>query len=468
MSSRPVIARFSSIASRLLLASALLLPLFLGLTGFFLDRAFENSLEVAERSRLRGHVNLLMSVAEPITKNEKIHSLRMPVTLSDADFEHPNSGLYSYIFDNQAKLVWRSNSAALSDPPDYKRIAKSDTPGKMLFSEKLLGGNLHFIARYTVKWEDARGTPTPFHFVVAHSADEYTAELKAYRNELWRWLGAAGIFLLIAQTLILRWGLRPLGKLAQALKAMQSGDTSNIAGEHPRELQRIVDNLNQVLEREQALRQRYRNSLADLAHSLKTPLAVLQSKLVEGVESDGELQQIASEQVARMNQVVTYQLQRAVSSQQKGTFRRTRLEPIAQRLFAALQKVYAHKEMEQELDLAPNSIIAGDEQDVMELFGNMLENAFKYGNKQVRVRSFIEETQLRIDIEDDGPGVPDDQTSRILERGQRLDTSIPGQGIGLAVAAEIVRSYDGNISIHRSELGGARFSVCLPLLPTGN
>lgn len=460
-----MIARFSSIASRLLLASALLLPLFLGLTGFFLDRAFENSLEVAERSRLRGHVNLLMSVAEPITKNAKIHSLRMPVTLSDADFEHPNSGLYSYIFDNQAKLVWRSNSAALSDPPDYKRIAKSDTPGKMLFSEKQLGGNLHFIARYTVKWEDARGTPTPFHFVVAHSADEYTAELKAYRNELWRWLGAAGIFLLIAQTLILRWGLRPLGKLAQALKAMQSGDTSNIAGEHPRELQRIVDNLNQVLEREQALRQRYRNSLADLAHSLKTPLAVLQSKLVEGVESDGELQQIASEQVARMNQVVTYQLQRAVSSQQKGTFRRTRLEPIAQRLFAALQKVYAHKQMEQELDLAPNSIIAGDEQDVMELFGNMLENAFKYGNKQVRVRSFIEETQLRIDIEDDGPGVPDDQTERILERGQRLDTTIPGQGIGLAVAAEIVRSYEGNISIHRSELGGARFSVCLPILP---
>lgn len=464
----PVGTRFSSIASRLLLASALLLPLFLGLTGFFLDRAFDNSLEVAERSRLRGHINLLMSVAEPITKNAKIHSLRMPVTLSEANFEHPNSGLYGYIFNNQAKLVWHSNSAALSDPLNYTRIAKSDAPGKMLFSEKRLDSKLHFIVRYTVKWEDARGNPTPFHFVVAHSADEYTAELKAYRNELWRWLGAAGIFLLIAQTLILRWGLRPLGKLAQALKAMQSGDTSNIAGEHPKELQKIVDNLNQVLEREQALRQRYRNSLADLAHSLKTPLAVLQSKLVESVESDSELQQIASEQVARMNQVVTYQLQRAVSSQQKGTFRRTRLEPIAQRLFAALQKVYAHKQMEQELDLAPNSIVAGDEQDVMELLGNMLENAFKYGNKQVRVRSTIEETQLRIDIEDDGPGVPDDQTERILERGQRLDTTIPGQGIGLAVAAEIVLSYDGNISIHRSELGGARFSVYLPLLPTSN
>jgi two-component system sensor histidine kinase PhoQ len=448
------------------MASALLLPLFLGLTGFFLDRAFVNSLQVAERSRLRGHVNLLMSVAEPISKDSRITSLRLPVTMSEADFEHPNSGLYGYVFDNQKKPVWRSNSAALIDPPSYKSIAKSATPGKMVFSEKNITSKLHFVARYTVNWEDANGTPTPFHFVVIHSKDEFRAELTAYRSQLWRWLGAAGIFLLIAQTLILRWGLRPLGKLAHALKAMQSGDTSNIAGEHPRELQKIVDNLNQVLAREQALRQRYRNSLSDLAHSLKTPLAVLQSKLVESVESDNELQQIASEQVARMNQVVTYQLQRAVSSQQKGTFQRARLEPIAQRLFAALQKVYAHKQMEQELDLAAHSIVAGDEQDVMELLGNILENAFKYGRKQVRMRSTIEGSQLRIDIEDDGPGIPTDQTERILERGQRLDTTIPGQGIGLAVAAEIVRSYEGDIRIHRSELGGARFSVCLPLLPT--
>ncbi len=455
-------ARFSSIASRLLLASALLLPLFLGLTGFFLDRAFENSLEVAERSRLRGHVNLLMSVAEPETRNGRITGLRITsVTLSEADFEHPNSGLYGYIFDGKEKAVWHSNSAAITNPPEYKKIAKSDTPGKMLFSEKLLDNKRHFVARYTVNWEDAKGSPTPFHFVVIHSAEEYLAELSAYRSELWRWLGAAGIFLLIAQTLILRWGLRPLGKLAVALKAMQSGDTSSIEGEHPKELQRIVSNLNQVLDREQSLRQRYRNSLSDLAHSLKTPLAVLQSKINQSPDPDKEL----SEQVARMSQVVTYQLQRAVSSQQKGTFRRTRIEPIAQRLFATLQKVYAEKRMQQELDLAPNSLVAGDEQDVMELVGNLLENAFKYGKQQVRMTSSIEGSQLCIDIEDDGPGVPEDQRERILERGQRLDTSIPGQGIGLSVAAEIVRSYDGDIRITRSELGGACFSILLPMTP---
>lgn len=460
-------ARFSSIAARLLLASAVLLPLFLGLTGFFLDRAFENSLNVAESSRLRGHINLLFSVAEPEGRNGRLDSLKMPVTLSEADFEHPNSGLYGYIFNGEEKLVWHSNSAALLDAPPFDKVVTKDSPGQLVFSEQLLDKKRHFVASYAVNWEGASGKPMPFYFVVIHGATEFKAELKAYRNELWRWLGAAGIFLLIAQTMILRWGLRPLGKLAVALKKMQSGDTSNIAGEHPRELQKIVDNLNQVLEREQALRQRYRNSLADLAHSLKTPLAVLQSKLGQGTESDSELQQIASEQVARMSQVVTYQLQRAVSSQQQGSFRRTRIEPIAQRLFAALQKVYANKQMKQTLDLSPNAVVAGDEQDVMELLGNLLENAFKYGHKEVRMSSNLSANKLCIDIEDDGPGVPEDQTERILERGQRLDTNQPGQGIGLAVAAEIIRSYDGDIRISRSDLGGARFSILLPL-PTAS
>lgn len=456
-------ARFSSIASRLLLASAVSLPLFLGLTGFFLNRAFENSLTVAELSRLRGHINLLFSVAEPETRNANFDSLKMPLTLGEADFEHPNSGLYGYIFNGQEKLVWHSNSAALRDPPAFEKVVTRDSPGQLVFKEQQLENQVHFVASYAVNWEDARGKPTPFYFVVIHGATEFKAELRAYRHQLWRWLGAAGIFLLIAQTLTLRWGLRPLGKLAVALKKMQSGDTSNIAGEHPRELQKIVNNLNQVLEREQALRQRYRNSLADLAHSLKTPLAVLQSKLGQNADNDTEMQQIVAEQVARMNQVVTYQLQRAVSSQQQGNFRRTRIEPIAQRLFAALQKVYAHKNMAQELLLAPQSVVVGDEQDIMELLGNVLENAFKYGHQQVRMSSSVVGQQLCIDIEDDGPGVPDDQTERILERGQRLDTNQPGQGIGLSVAAEIIRSYDGDIRVSRSSLGGARFSIHLPL-----
>lgn len=457
-------SRFSSISSRLLFASALLLPSFLGLTGFFLDRAFNNSLQVAEHSRLRGHINLLFSVAElPEAKNPKRNSLRMPLTLIEADFERPNSGLYAYIFNDQQELVWHSNSAALKDAPSYASVSHTNQPGKMVMDQLVLEGKSYFVAHYDVLWEDAKGNSHPFRFVVVHSGAEYRAELKAYRNELWRWLGTVGIFLFIAQTAILRWGLRPLSKLAIALKAMQSGDTSNIAGQHPQELQKIVDNLNQVLEREQSLRQRYRNSLADLAHSLKTPLAVIQSNL-NNAASDGDLRQIAAEQVARMNQVVTYQLQRAVSSQQSGTIRRTRLEPVAQRLFGALQKVYANKQISHRCNLAPNAIALGDEQDMMELLGNLLENAFKYGHSRVELSSSEDDKYLFLNIDDDGPGVPLEERTRILERGQRLDTNKPGQGIGLSVAAEIVRSYQGSITIHDSPLGGAQFRIALPQL----
>jgi two-component system sensor histidine kinase PhoQ len=166
----------------------------------------------------------------------------------------------------------------------------------------------------------------------------------------------------------------------------------------------------------------------------------------------------------RMNQVVTYQLQRAVSSQQTGTTRRTRLEPIIQRLLSALHKVYADKNIHHECSYAPGSTVAGDEQDIMELLGNLLENAFKYGHSRVTLRTELEQQFVRIDIEDDGPGVPAEERARILERGQRLDTNKPGQGIGLAIAAEIVRSYEGRILIEGSVLGGAKFSIYLPLL----
>jgi two-component system, OmpR family, sensor histidine kinase PhoQ len=454
--------RFSSIAARLFFASALIMPVFLGLTGFFLDRAFENSLSVAEQSRLRGHINLLFSLAElPEINNPKRSSLRMPLTLIEADFERPDSGLYGYIFNDQKELVWHSNSATLRESPNYSHIAHTAPPGEMVIEQRILERKLYFVAHYDILWEDAAEKTHPFRFVVLHSGAEYKAELKVYRSELWRWLGAAGVFLLIAQTAILRWGLRPLRRLSSALQAMQSGDTSNIAGRHPKELQRVVDNLNRVLEREQALRQRYRDSLANLAHSLKTPLAVLQSKLSQGTNED-ELRQIANEQVARMNQVVTYQLQRAVSSQQSGTIRRTRLEPLIQRLLNALQKVYGDKHIKHHCLLSPNSIVLGDEQDMMELLGNLIENAFKYGHSQVRISSSEGANYFILTIEDDGPGVPIAERTRILERGQRLDTNKPGQGIGLAVAAEILRSYAGHISIDSSELGGAKFIIQLP------
>ena len=453
--------KLTSISARLLVASALLLPLFLGLTGFFLDNAFQRSLMAAEDARLRTHLYLLFSVAElPNIRTRKVN-LEMPTVLMEPDFERLNSGLYAYIYNEEKELIWRSNSAALMDAPPNDRFAEQSTVGQLIVQEETHDESLRFSAHYDVIWEDARGKGHPFRFAVTHDGDAFLAELKAYRNQLWRWLGAAGLLLLLAQTVILRWGLRPLSKLARALKAMQSGDTRNIAGEHPRELQRIVDNLNLVLAREEALRQRYRNSLSDLAHSLKTPLAVLQGKVNQD-SSDGDLQQTLAEQVTRMNQVVTYQLQRAVSSQQQGLNQRIDVEQVVQRLVAALQKVYRDKQVDCQTSVN-NSLFVGDEQDLLELLGNLLENAFKYCHRQVRLEARTEQQQLVISISDDGAGIPIDQQERILQRGQRLDTTQPGQGIGLAVSADIIASYGGQLHIDRSSLGGAAFILTLPI-----
>jgi two-component system, OmpR family, sensor histidine kinase PhoQ len=160
---------------------------------------------------------------------------------------------------------------------------------------------------------------------------------------------------------------------------------------------------------------------------------------------------------------VTYQLQRAVSSQQQGSHQRTVVESVVQRLTKVLLKVYADKNMDVKLELDAGAVFAGDEQDLMEMLGNITENAFKYGKSCVHISCKPHGKQLLIAIADDGPGVPADQERRILERGQRLDTSIPGQGIGLAVAADIIHSYDGDIRVTQSALGGAEFRIILPL-----
>lgn len=457
--------KLTSITARLFFASVLLLPAFLGVTGFFLDRAFQTSLITAEKARLQRNIYLLYSAADlptkPLRKNEKPR-LIMPKELRDKDFERINSGLYAYLFNEQKELVWQSNSTSLQTPPTYDQISpklNADQSAEIIFE---FDNENYFIAYSDIFWEVAKNREVPFRFVAVHDSEDFIAEKNAYRNQLWQWLGAVGILLLIAQTAILRWGLSPLKKLAVALNAMQSGDTRDIEGDHPDELQDIVDNLNQVLAREQALRQRYRNSLSDLAHSLKTPLAVMQAKLSQA-SADEELQQLAADQVARMNQVVTYQLQRAVSSQQQGSHQRTDLEPIVHRLLNALQKVYVSKGVHAQSTLAAHSIFAGDEQDLMEVIGNITENAFKYGKSHVIVHSELKDKQLLITIADDGPGVPPEQQTRILERGHRLDTSLPGQGIGLAVAADIVHSYGGKLSVSQSALGGAQFQLLLPL-----
>ena len=307
---------------------------------------------------------------------------------------------------------------------------------------------------YDIAWETDDGMQPLYRFSILHTQTELAAELAVFRNQLWWLLGGLALFLLLTQALIMRWGLRPLQTLAQHLDRVERGEALYLHGDYPQEIRPVTANLNRVLQAERGQRERYRNMLADLAHSLKTPLAVLRGG--SGVTPE------INEQITRMDQIISYQLQRAVMNTQMQAGQPVDVTAVIGRIVAALQKVYAGKNIRFEINAAANSRFYGAEPDLMELLGNILENAFKYGRSRVVTTVITTDTELAVSIGDDGPGVPEFLQQQILRRGARADTAQPGQGIGLAVAVDIISSYRGSLMIAKSELGGAEFKITLP------
>lgn len=445
----------NSLSGRLLLASALLLPLFLGLTGFFLDHAFQRSLNTAEAERLKTNIYLLLGSAEA-----RGETLVLPDELQDPRFSQLQSGLYGIINDDQGE-IWRSNSARLLPSHLAQHIKKLEA-GNEDFSSISLSDETLFSYSYAVIWESNNGIDQHYQFTVLHSQVPMQAELKSYRNELWHGLGVAALLFLIAQIVIMHWGLKPLKKLATDLNRVETGEKDILNDEYPKEIQPVTDNLNKLIYHERSQRERYRNTLADLAHSLKTPLAVIHGTM-ENNTQPSEQQQVMNEQLQRMNDIVSHQLQRAVIHSPTLSQKPVIVTNIVERLGDALGKVYLEKNIQLHNHVNAEILFYGDEHDLMELLGNLLENAFKYGRHKVYVDAIKQPETLILQVEDDGPGIPSDRVQEILQRGTRVDTSPPGQGIGLAVVNDIVKSYHGSLHIDGSSLGGSIFTISLPL-----
>jgi two-component system sensor histidine kinase PhoQ len=237
---------------------------------------------------------------------------------------------------------------------------------------------------------------------------------------------------------------------------------------HPRELEPLTDSINAFIESERENLERQRNTLADLAHSLKTPLAVLRTQLDSGAQ-DQDLRQEFDVQLRRMNNLVSYQLARAASSGHKLFSAPLPIESNAEEIVRGLEKVYAGKGVLCEFDIDEGARFHGEPGDLQELLGNLLENAFKWARSRVLLTIRAGATApnrrpgLLIAVDDDGPGIRPEQVAVVLQRGVRGDERVQGHGIGLAIVQDIVRSYRGELEVVTSpELGGARFEVQLP------
>jgi len=254
---------------------------------------------------------------------------------------------------------------------------------------------------------------------------------------------------------LLTWGLEPLRRVANEIRRIEHGDQAEVEGRYPAELGALTGNLNTLIRQERSRQTRYREALSYLAHSLKTPLAVLRTALGE----PARLPEAVGEQVARMDDIVQHQLARAAAGGSSRFVPYLAIEPVVQRIRDSLAKVYAEKAIAITLDLAPELAWRIDEGDAFELLGNVMDNAAKWAKRRVAVRARREHDTLRIAVDDDGPGFSDTESVRRLH--VRGDERVPGHGVGLAVVDDLVASHGGELTLGRSDLGGARVEIVL-------
>ena len=448
-----------SLHIRLLIAATLVLAGFLGTAGVALHNAFLDSAEAALRDRLLGHVYALLAAAG---EDQDGHML-LPMRLPDQRFSNPDSGLYALVVENNGRIHWRSPSLT-GQSMDF---VQPQPPGEREWHYWQNGDRELLVLNFGIAWEDYQGNKTPYTIAVAADNAPMLQEVQSFRTALWTWLGSLACILLLVQWVILHWGLRPLRTVAHDLLRIENGETENLAGSYPKELRGLTNNLNALIGNARAKQQRYRNSLDDLAHSLKTPLAILHNAVLE-TEDIRTLVDLVREQVQRMDSIVQHQLRRAAVAGHGALGRTVPVAPLVERLIRSLSKVYRDKAMQITLDLATDARFFGDEADLLEVLGNLVDNAFKYGHQRIHIhtRSFIDSGKqkpvLVLRIDDDGPGIDPSRLEELMQRGLRLDESIPGQGIGLAVARDIVTLYDGRMETKLSSLGGASVIVYWP------
>ncbi|MEJ5991219.1 ATP-binding protein [Ramlibacter sp. PS3R-8] len=436
-----------SIRARLLLGAALVLLAFLAGAGFAVQRAHADSVLDAHYARLQGTVYLLLARAEI----DEAGALQMPQEFAEPRLTLPGSGLYAAITHVRRNEEWRSSSSVGQAPP----FRRAQPVGRWSFGTAEQGKRGFLAATYAVNWSGPAGL-TPLVLSVVEDRAGFDREIATFTRTLWLWLGGAALLLLAAQTLLLHWGLLPLKRVAGEIRRVESGDQDGIQGRYPAELSGLTDNLNTLIQQERVRQARYKEALSFLAHSLKTPLAVLRNTLGE----PQQLPAVVAQQVDRMDDIVQHQLGRAAASGSARFARPVLVGPVLERIREALGKVYADKGVGITLDAAPGLAWRIAEADLFEMMGNLMDNAAKWAKTRVVARAWREGAALRLRIDDDGPGFSD--TESILRLHVRLDERVPGHGVGLAVVNDLVASYEGQMKLERAELGGGRVDITLP------
>jgi len=328
-------------------------------------------------------------------------------------------------------------------------------PGIWSFSEQVINDEAYLTAAFKIEW--GNGSPMVFQIMVAQRSTVLNQDIAEFRSTLITGYFAITASLLLLQLVVLRFAFRPIGKLETEISDMEQGKIGLLSDDYPKELAGVTKNLNALIDKEHSQRERYRAAMADLAHSLKTPVTIISNELTQYSDN-----QVLQDALKRMNTSIEYQLQRAVISGHKVLSQGMPARKVIDMVLEAMEKIYQDRPMIVELKLSEEVLFYGDENDLLEIFGNLIDNAFKYGRSRLTIGGEQTSKGVSFIVEDDGPGLSACQQEVVFQRGERLDQQGLGQGIGLAVVFDIVKGYNGDIRVASSDLGGAKFLVFLP------
>ncbi len=425
----------NSLRWRLLSSAGGILLIFVLLTGFGLEAALSNYTRIAEFERLQGLAFSLLGATE-VDADWNISSdlSRVPAPR----LNQPDSGLFAVIVDEHGVIRWRSPS--LLGIPKVTELPRLD--------EWRFHSDGYYSVSYGFEWLGDGDDAHQFGLLVSESASPLESRREWLIHRLWWWVTVISAALLVSLLILMYWGLKPLRKIRQELEEIRAGGRSQLDEQLPSEIAPLAESVNALLAHEQKQKQRFRNALADLAHSLKTPLAVLRNEL-------DKKDPVLKETLDQMDQIIAYQLQKAATAGSVPMTEKRRVKPVVSRIFTAMEKVYAGQGKRFRNELPENFRLYIDESDLLELLGNLVENAAKYGRTQVIVRL---NAAHELCVDDDGVGFPDN-ASELVERGRRADSRLPGQGIGLSIVKEIIEAYGWQLILETSPLGGARVRI---------
>ncbi len=448
-----------SIAIRLA-ASALFWSLLILLTaGLILSALYRDTTERAFDTRLLVYATDLAS--DLVTQGNP--DQRELGTLGDPRFDLPLSGWSWQVGQPDARprdlrssrSLFGAELPGLVPPGDDSRFGEIRKGYRQGPEDRML----RLVERDIDLGEDGR-----YVVRVAGPADEIGAEVRRFIFSLTVTFGLLGIALGLTTLLQIRFGLGPLTKLRSALSAVRRGEAERIPGDYPRDIAPLAQELNLLLDTNREILDRARTQVGNLAHALKTPLSVIVNEV--GTAPD-EVAARVREQARIMRDQVNYHLDRARAAALAGTLGTiTEAGPVVAGLVRTFERIYRDKGAAIAAAIPAGTRFRGERQDLEEMIGNLIDNACKWAAARIEISADTvrenERAWLRILFDDDGPGLPDEARAEVLKRGQRLDETKPGSGLGLSIVRDLAALYRGTLTLERSPLGGLRAVLELP------